>query len=161
MYKKANVWLGLFLFIFRFSRFQKLAANHKIAIDLEDPKLGLEYQKEKYRPDERDALESAFFLGKKLRSSLGKSLFAVFITFVVALFLTFFEGSVSPSLSISWKKIVEILAAFLLMWSTLFELGWGLRTWKGQALHELVHSLLFKCLFVSGSFFLMVALLIT
>ncbi len=158
-YQRANVWLAMFLFLFSPGRYQKLAARHNIAINLESPRLGLKYEKGIYSPDMNEALSHALLSAIKLRSSLSKSFVAVFITFLIAVLVGFFLGSVAFSLPVSWKRIIDVCAAFLLMWSTLFELGWGLRTWKGEALHELVHALLFKLLFISGSLFLMIALL--
>jgi len=158
-YQRANVWVAMFLFLFSPGRYQQLAARHNIAINLESPDLGLKYEKGNHSPDMHEALSHALLSSIKLRSSLSKSFAAVFITFLIAVLVGFLLGSIAFSLPISWHKIINVCAAFLLMWSTLFELGWGLRTWKGEALHELVHSLLFKLLFISGSSLLMIALL--
>ncbi len=160
LYKRANVCLATFLFTFSFSKYQRIAANHNIAINLEAPDLRQNFENGTYKPDIRNALIDAVASAKELRLALLKSFLAVFLTLSVALSIAFFEGSVKPSLLLSWKNILELTAAFLLMWSTLFELGWGLRTWKGQALHELIHSLIFRTIFISGSFILMLALLI-
>jgi hypothetical protein len=160
LYKRAIVWLATFLFVFRFSKYQRIAADHNIAINLEAPDLRRSFENGTYEPDVRDFLINAVDSANELRWALFKSFFAVSITLCIALLLTFLQGSVKPSLPLSWKSVFEIFAAFLLMWSTLFELGWGLRTWKGQALHELIHSLIFRTIFISGSFLLMIALLI-
>jgi hypothetical protein len=159
LYKRANVWLATFLFLFLFSKYQRIAANHNIAINLEAPDLRRSFENGTYKPDVRDFLINAVESANELRRALLKSFFAVSFTLCIALLLAFIEGSVKPSLPLSWKSVFEITAAFLLMWSTLFELGWGLRTWKGQALHELIHSLVFRIIFISGSFVLMLALL--
>ena len=160
LYKRANVGLATFLFIFVFSKYQRIAANHNIAINLEVPDLRRNFENGTYKPDIRDAMIDAIASANKLRLALLKSFLAVFLTFSVALSIGLFEGSIKPSLPLSWKKCLELTAAFLLMWSTLFELGWGLRTWKGQALHELIHSFIFRTIFISGSFVLMLALII-
>ena len=160
LFKRANVFLATFHFIFLFSKYQRIAANHDIAINLEAPDLKRNFENGTYNPDVRDAMISSVDSAKKLRLALLKSFFAVFLTLSVALSFTFYEGSVKPSLLLSWEKILGLTAAFLLMWSTLFELGWGLRTAKGQALHELIHSLIFRTIFIFGSFFLMLVLLI-
>ncbi len=156
MYKRANTWLALFLFIFSTKRYLKLAVNHYIAINLEADDLRKKYEEGGY-PDEAKIEKQARSSIYKLRSSLTKSLLAVLITLNCALLFGFILGKVNP---FEWIKIMEIFAALLLMWSTLFELGWGLRTWKGQALHELVHSLLFKIIFLTGSLLLMASLVI-
>jgi hypothetical protein len=108
----------------------------------------------------RDFIINAVDSANALCLALLKSFLAVAITLCAALLIAFWQGSVNASLPLSWKSVIEILAAFLLMWSTLFELGWGLRTWKGQALHELIHSLIFRIIFITGSFLLMFALLV-
>jgi len=159
-YKRADIWLATFLFLFVFSKYQRIAANHNIAINLEAPDLRRRFEKGEYKPDVRDALIDAVDSAKKLRLALLKSFSAVSITFCIALLIAYWQGSVKPSLPLSWNTVIEISAAFFLMWSTLFELGWGLRTWKGQALHELIHSLIFRVIFIAGSFLLMLALLI-
>lgn len=158
-YQRANVWVAMFLFLFSPGRYQQLAARHNIAINLESPDLGLKYKEGTYCPDMLEFLSHALQSSIKLRSSLSKSFASVFITFLIAVLVGYFGGSIAFSLPISWHKMINVFAGFLLTWSTLFELGWGLRTWKGEALHELVHSLLFKFLFISGSLLLMIALL--
>ena len=160
LYKRANIWLAAFLFIFSFRHYLNLAAKHNISINLEARDLRKEYKEGRYKPEMRDSLETASEKGKELRYALLKSFLAVFITLVFALLIASLRGSLNPSLPVFWEKILALFAAFLLMWSTLFELGWGLRTWRGEALHELVHSLLFRIIFISGSFLIMISLLI-
>lgn len=159
-YKRANIWLATFLFLFAFSKYQRMAANHNIAITLEASDLRKNFAKGSYKPDVRKFLIDAVVSANKLSWALLKSFFAVSITLSIALIITYWQGSVKPLLPLSWRGVIEISAAFLLMWSTLFELGWGLRTWKGQSLHELIHSLIFRIIFITGSFLLMLALLI-
>jgi hypothetical protein len=159
-YKRANILLATFLFLFVFSKYQRIAANHNIALDLEAHDLRRKFEKGTYKPDVREYLIKAVDSANKLRWALLKSFFAVSITLFIALLLVFWQGSLKPSLPLSWKSIIEISAAFFLMWSTLFELGWGLRTYKGQVLHELIHSLIFRVIFITGSFLLMFALLV-
>jgi len=158
-YKRANIFWATFLFLFVPSRYQRIAAEHNTAINLESPDLRMKYEKGTYKPDIRDFMINAVDSAKQLRTALLKFLFAVLITLFIALIFAYCEGSINTT-NLSWKGVIEISAAFLLMWSTLFELGWGLRTWKGQALHELIHSFIFRVIFVTGSFFLMLVLLI-
>ena len=127
---------------------------------LESSDLKRKYEEGTYKPEIRDFMIDAIESANELRSGLFHSLLVVLATLCLALLCAFWEGSVNPAYNLSLNGTIEILAAFLLMWSTLFELGWGLRTWKGQTLHELIHSFLFRTIFITGSFLLIFALLI-
>ena len=122
--------------------------------------MGLSYQQGKFSPNELEYLSNALERSLKLKAYLVKSFFIVLCTLLLAVIIGLFANKVSLSLPVSLDKTINIISVFLLTWVALFELGWSLRTWKGEAMHELVHSLLFKIILVSGSLFLMIALII-
>ncbi|WP_157487478.1 hypothetical protein [Desulfosarcina sp. BuS5] len=106
-YKRANIWLATFLFIFKFSKYQRIAANHNIAINLEAPDLKRNYQKGTYKPKVRDFLINAVDSANALRLALLKSFLAVAITLCAALLIAFWQGSVNASLPLSWKSVIK------------------------------------------------------
>ena len=158
-YKRENVYLAMLLFVFKPSKYQSLAANHNIATTLEAPELAQKYREGNYPINMYEYLSHALEMGIKLKQYLLRSFFTVSKILIVALAIGCFTNKLSFSLPLSINKITSISSAFLLSWAALFELGWDLRTWKGEAMHERVHSLLFKTMFVSGSLLLMIALL--
>src|SRR4030042_38319 len=92
-----------FLFLFVHSRYQRIAAEHNIAINLEAPDLRMNYEKGTYKPEIRDFMINADEHAGKLRRALLKSFSAVLITFCIALFFAYWEGSVNPSYNFSGK----------------------------------------------------------
>jgi len=160
LYKRANVWLAALLFVISTKRYLDLAVNHNIAINLEADDLRKRFYEGSYVPETEEIKALALSSITVLRASLRKSFLSVLFTLCCALFIGFYFGRLNSVWPVDWVKVVEIATAFLLMWSTLFELGWGLRTWKGKALHELVHALLFRVIFVSGSLMLMLSLIL-
>lgn len=105
LFKRANVFLATFCFIFLFSKYQRIAANHNVAINLEAPNLRRKFENGTYIPDVRDAMINAVTSARKLQLVLLKSFLAVFLTLSVALSIIFIEGSLRPSFPLSWKKI--------------------------------------------------------
>ena len=79
-------------------------------------------------------------------SSLGVT--CAFIALGVIAALLF--GRLSPDRPLDLGKLLSVLGAFLAGWATLFELGGVVATFSGEQLHELVHPVLFRGLFLPG-----------
>ena len=79
-------------------------------------------------------------------SSLGVTLLFVAVGLIAAWFI----GRLALDRPIGIGKILSVLGAFLAAWATLFELGGVAATFSGEQLHELVHPILFRAVFLPG-----------
>jgi hypothetical protein len=72
----------------------------------------------------------------------------VFVALALVVALLF--GRVAPDRPIDWAKFLSLAGGVLAGWATLFELGGYVATFSGEQLHEVVHPVLFRALFLPG-----------
>lgn len=151
-FKRANLYKAVFLFLFARKNYIALAINHGMAINLEAPDLIKKYKEGTFPINgwevdaEKSAKKGANQISRGLWGAFGFILLAAFI----ALGVGYFSGSINPSLSINYNLLSTFIGTFLASWATLMELGGGFATFSGKALHELIHPVMFKLLFIPG-----------
>jgi hypothetical protein len=87
-----------------------------------------------------------------IRFGIWSSFLMVAATSIVAVIVAYCFGIISPTLPLSWPKLLGLVGGFLVGWATLMELGGFIETYSGEALHELLHPALFRVLFLPGTF---------
>jgi hypothetical protein len=129
-----------------------MAVRHNMAINLEAKDLRTKYEKGEY-PEAGWDVEAR----KNARKTANHLLFKLFVSFcwilagaAVAIAVGFQSGTVHLFYPIDTAKCLTFIGTFLASWATLFELGGAIATWKGEALHEKIHPVLFTLLFVPG-----------
>lgn len=151
-FSRASPWHAIWPLLLNRERYLHIAAEHAIAVSLGSADYRASYEKGEYpKPGwESAALEQAKLhmraLFRGLRQSLLLTLAFASIGFVVA----FAFGKVDPLLQFSAGKALSVVGALFAAWATLFELGGYVRTWDGESLHELLHPVLFKIMFLLG-----------
>jgi hypothetical protein len=152
-YLKANVYKAVFLFLFARERYIDMAARHVVAANLAAPD-----QKRRIDDGEIDLnvwmkmfADQSTVAANDLDKGLWVSFLSIAIVALLSIGLAFAYGSVDPSLDFNWTRVITFIGTFLASWATLMELGGSFRSWDGDALHELIHPLMFKILFVPGA----------
>ena len=129
-----------------------MAIVHNMAIKLEASDLRARYEKGEYPKAhweieaKKDAEEDANDIQFKLITSFSLVLLGAIIAVTVA----YLSGNINSSYPLNVAKCLTFIGSFLASWATLMELGGALATWKGEALHEKIHPVLFQLLFVPG-----------
>jgi len=151
-YRRENPFKASFFIIFSADRYIEMAIKHGMAIALESKDLYQKYEIGEYPPKgwEEEARKGA----KEHRNHLVKSLCISFcwlsVVSIIAIIFGIFKGKLDGNLPIDAAKLSAFIGTFLASWATLFELGGAVVTWKGEALHEKVHPIIFQVLFISG-----------
>lgn len=99
------------------------------------------------RPFLRPRLKRSLFLSGTLMAG------AAVLSTLLALLLRRFFGPLSPGLS----AVLQATGAGILLWATVWELGWDIRSFGGQTLAERAHQWLFRTLCVTGTFAFLLA----
>lgn len=139
-----------------------MAIVHNMAINLEASDLRAKYEKDEYpkagweTEAKKYAEEDANYIQSRLITSLSWVLLGAIIATIVACLL----GNINLSYPLSAEKCLTFIGSFLASWATLMELGGVLATWKGEALHEKIHPVLFQLLFVPGVCLVLTGILI-
>ena len=133
-YKRANLIIATLCLLLSQKKYTKMAIRHNMAINLEAKDLRVKYEKGEY-PQAGWHAEA----GEDARKAANHLLFELFKSFCWSL-----AGAIDIA------KNLTFIGTFLASWATLFELGGAIATWKGEALHEKIHPVLFTLLFVPG-----------
>jgi hypothetical protein len=99
---------------------------------------------------EKSISENILKFTTHIRWKLLESFLWVLLMSVLALAVGYYKCTIGITLDISVTKVLTFLGSALVGWATLFELGGGVATMSGEALHEVIHPILFKILFVPG-----------
>ena len=151
-YKTANKFKAVLLFLFAREKYLVLAIRHGMAINLEANDLKKRYEEGGYPNDgwEGEAIESA----RKCASHVARMLFNAFLWILLAIFVTIavgmYLGTINCMFPFNASKMLTFAGIALASWATLFELGGGIATCSGKALHELIHPVIFQFLFIPG-----------
>ena len=157
-YKKVNVAKAVFLFLFSPSNFIRMSKDHDISLTLtRENDLRKKFKEGTYQPDEKRYSETARERTKKLRSSLFRSGMCVILSILLAILTgRCLYNTIGPSPK-SISSLLQVLGAGVILWATLWELGWNLRSWGGETLPERLHSWLFRLYYVVGTYSLLLS----
>jgi hypothetical protein len=112
------------------------------------------YKKGNFNPKTDDVRDRAIEHYRKLRLSL----FMSFATVLLTIFTSVTTGWVAWKVFGKPNEVVigalQLLSAAFLLWGTIWELGWDVRSMDGDTLVEKTHQWLFRSLFVVGTGFL-------
>ena len=150
---------ALFWFLVWPSKFVQLAARYDLGINLSgDSDLAKKFDEGSYDGDPLGTEQLARERTWRLRSGMGLSLLLVggSAGWAIAggLTLTHFVGAPRPVVSM----VLQMGAAALLLWATIWELNWGIRSFSGETLPERVHGWIFKGLYIVGTWCLFLSL---
>lgn len=157
-FKRVSPFLGAVTFLFNRRKYIDLAVHHGMAINLEAPDLLRCYQVGTFPKAgwESEAAEAARANAKRIDRAIWSSFGVTLACAIAAALAAAYFGKLSPELPFSWSKALSLVGGFLAAWATLMELGGLVQTFSGNALHELIHPMLFRMLFVSGTLVVLV-----
>jgi len=153
-YRRANKIKAVVLLFFAPEKYHALAINHSMALSLEKKDLREAFEKGVF-PDEaqkQSAEKNIREFTAHLKSKLFGSFLWVLLASIAAVGLGFYLGALNLASSLSPPKAITFAGSFLAGWATLFELGGGIATMSGEALHEIIHPVIFQVLFIPGMF---------
>ena len=143
---------AVFLFIFARGAFERLALKHDIAASITGARdIRDAYIKGTYNPREDDTRKLVEYRTSGLRASLLCSGLAVLLVGVASGFLgyaMYLRQGVCP---VWLSALLQAGGVGVILWATLWELGWNLRSMGGSTLAERVHQWLFRTLYSAGS----------
>jgi hypothetical protein len=148
----ANPWRAAILVIFQLESYVELAVAHELAVNLKSPDKALSYKRGEYPPArwESEAKLRVQQHAAQLRSGLLASFALTLVFLAIGLLLGIAMGKISFSLPIAGDKWLSTVGSFLAGWATLHELGGYSKTIKGEYLHEIIHPVFFKTIFLLG-----------
>lgn len=161
IFERVSPYRAILPLLFFHEHYLQLAIQHNMAINLESRGTLEAFQEGAYPKEgwEPEALAKAKDAAAHVRRGIWSSFLLVAAIAVLAVVLAHCLGKLSHDLPLSWPKLLGMFGGFLTVWATLMELGGFIKTYSGEALHELVHPALFKVLFLPGSLVAMVGLL--
>ena len=143
---------AVFLFFFTHEKYIDLAKCHSMAVSLESEG-SLKAFEEGVFPSEEQQISTDANI-RKFTKHLKRKLFVSFVWIILAAILAlgigYFMGTISPNINLSVEHFLIFIGTALASWGTLFELGGGIATWSGEALHEIIHPIIFQILFIPG-----------
>jgi hypothetical protein len=152
-YRKVSAFKAVILFLFRRKDFVDMVVEHDKAYSLAtDKDLRERFLKGEYKPDEVSIRETAEIRTTAIRRSLFFAAIMVASSATLALIsgwiLQILIGDIP-----SWLNyVLQILGAGALLCATIWELGFGIRSFGGESLPERVHQWFFRSLYVFGTF---------
>ncbi len=161
-FKRANTYEAVFFFLFFRKRYISLAINHGMAINLENQVIHKMYKEGKFPPEgwEVDAENLAREGAKEISQGLMGSFSLILVIAIISLSVAYKIGAVHLSYFVNYNLLASFLGTFLASWATLMELGGGFATYRGKALHELIHPAIFRLLFVPGVCLLLLSIVV-
>lgn len=143
---------AILLFLFNRRAFECLATEHDVASSITGARdLREAYIAGAYRPDVGYIQNLVEFRTTTLRRSFflsGVAVAAVGIASGLAGFLLYTVKGLSPV----WLSVLlQALGVGTILWATLWELGWNVRSMEGHTLPERVHQWLFRLMYSVGS----------
>jgi hypothetical protein len=148
----ASPWQAAIAVVFRPSAYVRLGLTHELAVNLQAKDLAAAYGRGEFPAQgwQAEARQRIHEQGCLVRSGLFAS-FAVTVAFLaVGLAIAALAGTVSVALPVAPGKVLGIVGGGLAAWATLFQLGGYSETYSGEAVHEIVRPILFKCMFLPG-----------
>lgn len=158
-YRRVQLLRAVFCFIFARSTYLEMAICHGMAVNLEAPDLRKKYVEGTFpSPNWRDtARQEATEAANDLQRKILSALYWVLVAAGFAIVVGFFDRSLGFDLEPNFEKVIPFVGTCLAGWATLMELGGALVTWKGEALHELIHPIIFQLLFIPGVALLLIS----
>jgi len=150
--KKQNVYKGMWYLITNTDRFVLSAAENSMAFELEKKEYQRKLEQANYSLDPKNHTYSHPQRLKELRTLLFKTTVYIFSIIILIAGISFYTGVLKITPHLSWKNSTSALGIILISWSTLFQLGWGIGSWSGTCLDELVRNSLFRLIFSIGVF---------
>ncbi|WJN57361.1 hypothetical protein [Pseudomonas sp. SO81] len=143
---------AILFFLFHKEKFVRLSTEHDTAQNI----LGAEdirrsYVDGQYKPNVEDTAQLAQNRTSELRQSLRHALLWVLCSTLlssgVGLALYCYFGVCPQWLS----SLLQLIGVAVILWATIWELGWGVRSMDGNTLPERVHQWVFRLMYVVGS----------
>lgn len=100
----------------------------------------------------------------KMTTEINAALWSAFWTIVVVVAISAgiaaYLDRASLSLPLDIVRSITFIGSGLVAWATLMELGGDFPVWDGKAFPQLVHTVIFKAIFVSGVLLVLTGILI-
>jgi hypothetical protein len=143
---------AVLFFLFRKAAFIRLSTEHDTAqgiLGAED--LRQAYIEGKYKPNVEHTAELANERTSELRQAFRDAflwvLGSTLLSIAAGLALQFSTGICSQWLS----SVLQLVGVAIILWATIWELGWNVRSMDGNSLPERVHQWVFRLMYVVGS----------
>ena len=150
--KRTTPWRALGPLFFARARYIEMAVSHALALCLEKQQFRESYGRGVF-PSQAWEAETRTNLGpygSKLARSFGWSFLLTAAFFVAALAVALLLGRVALDRPLDIGKSLSLLGAFLAGGARLCGVGGYGETFSGEQLHELLHPLLFRIVFLPG-----------
>jgi hypothetical protein len=156
--RNLSVTKAVVLFLFRKQRFLHLSTKHDIAQSVLGPEdLRKAYSEGKYTPNENYTRQLAEDRTSELRASLCQA-------FLWVLGSTLISSGVGFALQLKFgvcpqwlSSLLQLTGVAIILWATIWELGWNVRSMDGNTLPERVHQWVFRLMYIIGSSFFFLA----
>jgi hypothetical protein len=149
---RVSPWRALFPLFFVKEQYLEMAISHSLAVSLDKPSNREAFKRGEYPHAawEQDTKANLKAPADNLIHSFGKSFLITGMFFVTAIGFAMLLDRVSIDRPLDIGKSLSLTGAFLAGWATLFELGGYMETYSREQLHELLHPLLFRVIFLPG-----------
>jgi hypothetical protein len=156
-HKKISLRRAAFLFLTRRKAFLELCVRHDRSYLLaESPDLLEKYRAGSYTPDEAALRKGAADRAVHIAASLRSAAIVVGVTALVGAGAGYTLGRLLGNML--WLiQLAQFAGAALILWATIWELGWNVRSFGGDTLPERVHQYLFRVLYAVGTFLFILA----
>jgi len=150
--KLASPWRSAIALVFQICTYVDTGLAHELAVNLKAKDLAAAHERGEFPKQgwQTEARERICEQATHLRSGLLGSFLVTLAFLATGLALAVVAGKVSPEFPIAIAKLLGVIGGGLAAWATLFALGGYAETYGGEALHEVVHPVLFKCIFLPG-----------
>lgn len=151
-HKKVSLRRAALLFLTRRNAFLELCVTHDRSYSLaESPDLLEKYRAGSYTPDEASLRQNAATRAEHMAASLLAAGKVVGVTAIAGAGAGFVLGRVLGN--VLWLvQLAQFAGAAIILWATIWELGWSVRSFGGDTLPERVHQYLFRVLYAVGTF---------
>jgi hypothetical protein len=150
--KELSLTKAILLFLFDRERFKRLATKHDIAASITGASdLRQAYIAGTYKPNVPHVQELVEYRTITLRRSYFLSGLAVVVVGAASGSLGFMLYVVKGLCPVWLSALLQGLGVGVILWSTLWELGWNVRSMDGNTLPERVHQWLFRAMYSLGS----------
>jgi hypothetical protein len=152
-YKEISRVRAILLFLFSKKRFIDLSIKHDAGLTITEEKdLREKWLAGQYKPDENKLRNNATKRTDNLKKSFLLSGLFVLGSVIAAYFTGICLTKLYSPATDAYIKALQVIGAALLLWPTLWELGWHLRSWGGSTLPERTHNWIFRTLYILGTY---------